>query len=399
MATYAELGIRPVINGVGPATRLGGLPLADEIWQAMRAALDVSVRMDELHVAAGRRIAELVGAPDAFVTSGAAAALAMATTAAMTHGDPALLDRLPDVDGMPNEVIIQADHCDPYDRSVEAVGARILVAGYPGTTHPGEIERLISDRTAAMLYRPGRHGDLVDLATMGRIGAAAGIPVIVDAAVGVPPIGNVAAMFSDGASAIAVSGGKGLRGPQSAGLLLGVPALIADVGLAHWDMDEIAALWHNPHPAASGAERSAITPPRHGVARAMKVGREQIMGMLTAVERYVAAPAADEQAGIDELTAARAGLAQIPSIDVTQAHHAALDVPRLIVDFSASGADVFEVTRRLREGEPRVFLGEGAIDRQQLHVNPMALLPGDGHRIARRVAAIIDDLERERTVA
>ncbi|GMA95398.1 hypothetical protein GCM10025881_22220 [Pseudolysinimonas kribbensis] len=315
-------GLRPIVNGVGPATRLGGLPLADEVWDAMRAAFRHPVRLDELQAAAGARLSALLEIPACYVTSGAAAALHLATTIALTQGDEAAIDRLPVVVGARSTVVIQKAHRDPYDRAVEQAGARLLEIGYPASSHPGELERVLDESVAAVLFRPGRSGDLLSLAETAAIAHAHGIPVIVDGALHVPPVDRLRRFLADGADLIAVSGGKGFRGPQASGLLCGTADWVSLAGVHQQDMDERPTTWSPAVP------RTSPTPPRHGPSRPMKVGREQLVGLVAAVERYLRDPGADELPGIAELDRAEETLGAA-GLAVERLRDDALDVPML----------------------------------------------------------------------
>jgi len=387
--SYELLGLRRVVNGVGPATRLGGLPLHPDVLTAMGEATRHNVRMDHLQDAAGRRLAALLDVPACYVTSGAAAALTLATAAAMAGDDPRLIDRLPEP-GPRHEVVVQLAHRDPYDHAVTAAGARLVTVGYPGSTHPDELARALTPATAAVLWRPGRDGDLLALRTCAEIAHRHGVPVIVDGALFVPPVDRLRSFLADGADLVAVSGGKGLRGPQASGLLCGRPDLVAAVGLHHQDMDERVGTW--PHPGRSAHTRP--DPPRHGIGRGMKVGREQLMGLLAAVERYLADPGRDDRPGIAELDAVAAALAGHPAVAVGRHHDAGLDVPVLHLDLTATGLPVDEVVRRLATGDPWVALGEEAAWRGVLTVNPMALGEGDGAVLAAAVVAAVDGRTR-----
>lgn len=383
---YDHLGMRTVLNAVGPATRLGGLPLHPEVWQAMQESLDHSVRMDEFERAAGRRIAELLGVEAAYVTSGASAALYLATAAVMAQGDPARIDRLPDATGMRHRVIIQAAQRDPYDRAVEAAGARIVAIGYPDTTHPGELERAIDDTTAAVLFRPGRNGNLLELPSVCAIAHAAGIPVIVDGALFIPPIQRLRSYLEAGADLVAISGGKGFRGPQGSGLLVGRADLVDVVGLHHQDMDERDTTWPR------GADGVPLTPPRHGIARSMKVGREQIAGLVAAVERYVRDPGADEAAGTRELDIAEKALRDHGGITVHRVHETTLDVPGLHLEVAAAGVAVDAFVKALGAHAEPVFVGESEAWRGVVTLNGMALQPGQGDRLAAALIEVLEEL-------
>lgn len=372
---YEGLGVPRALNGVGPATRLGGLPLHPEVWAAMQESLASPVRMDVFEGAAGRRIAELLGVPAAYVTSGASAAMLLGTAAAMTGGRADLVDRLPDTTGMPRRVIIQAAHRDPYDRAIAATGAVLEVVGYPDSTHPDELERVLGDDVAAVLFRPGKPGNLLSLAQTARIAHAHDIPVLVDGAVHAPGLGRLRGLFDDGADLVALSGGKGFRGPQASGLLLGRPDLIAAVGAQHQDMDERLSTWP-PGLAAGG-----LTPPRHGPGRPMKVGREQIAGLLAALERYVRDPGGDEAPGIAELAEAERVLRD-GGAEVSRHHDAALDVPALHVRIGDDTDAVDALVLALAARPTPVYVGESEAWRGVVTINPMALREGDGAALA-----------------
>jgi L-seryl-tRNA(Ser) seleniumtransferase len=377
-------GLRPIVNGVGPATRLGGLPLADEVWEAMRAVFRHPVRLDELQVAAGARLSALLGVPACYVTSGASAALHLATTIALTRGDEAAIDHLPFPAGARTTVVIQKAHRDPYDRAVEQAGARLLEIGYPGSTHPGELARVLDETVAAVVFRPGRHGDLLPLSEVAAIAHAHDVPVIVDGALHTPPVERLQGFLADGADLVAVSGGKGFRGPQASGLLCGTADWVPLAGVHQQDMDERPSTW------APAVARTSPTPPRHGPSRPMKVGREQLAGLVAAVERYLRDPGADERPGIAELDRAEAAL-RAAGVDVERVHDDALDVPTLRISAPGgrSGADA--VARALTARPRPVILGEAEAWDGVLTVNPMGLLPGHGGLLA---AAVIETVDR-----
>lgn len=396
MGIYDDLGVRPVINGVGPATRLGGLPVAAPVWAAMQEAMQVSVRISALQAAAGHRLSELLGVPSCYVTSGAAAALTLATAVALTGTDPARVDALPNTVGMPNRVIIQRAQRDPYDHAVTATGAELVEIGYPHTTHTNELERAIDERTAAVLVRPGAPGNLLTLKTISEIAHAHGIPVIVDGALRVPPIDRLQQFFADGADLVAVSGGKKFRAPQATGFLCGKPELIAAVALHHQDMDEREQTWLSGERDGTASPWFDASPPRHGIGRSMKVGREQIAGLVAAVDRYVNAPGEDDRAGLAELDILEARLARVPAIAVTRGFEESLDVPVLHLDVTAAGVEIDSLIRALATGDPSIAVGEDHAWRGVLTVNPLALLPGDGDRFADTVASTIDRLVADR---
>lgn len=387
MTVYDDLGVPTVLNGVGPATRLGGLPLHPEVWTAMQEAVAQSVRMDVLQQAAGRRLAELLGVPGVYVTSGASAALFLATAATMARGRAEHIDQLPRTEGMRHKVVIQSAHRDPYDHAITSVGATLVEIGYPESTHPGELERVLDDEVAAVVFRPGRHGNLLSLEDTARIAHAHGIPVIIDGAMFVPPIERLQAFFAAGADLVAVSGGKGLRGPQASGLLCGRPEFIDVIALYHQDMDERDVTWLPNHDAT---ER--MTPPRHGSGRPMKVGREQIAGLLTAVERYVRDPGGDERAGTEQLGEVERVLGESGILPFSRVQDPALDVPYLQLDVRAAGVEVDDVVLALARRSTPAYVGEGEAWRGVLTVNAMALTEGQGAALAAALVEVVQGL-------
>ena len=155
MAFADELGLRPVINAVGPATRLGGLPLSDGVQAAMRAAGERNVRMDELQEAAGGRLAELLGVPAVYVTSGASAGLTLAAAVCVAGDDLELTDALPQISGPRRRVLVQRGHRDPYDHALTAAGVTLTEIGYASSTREDELTREFDGTVAAVLWRPG----------------------------------------------------------------------------------------------------------------------------------------------------------------------------------------------------------------------------------------------------
>jgi L-seryl-tRNA(Ser) seleniumtransferase len=380
---YAELGLRPIINAVGPATRLGGLPLSPAVLAAMADALTANVRMDELEEAAGAELAQLLGVPAVYVTTGASAALTLAVASCAAGSDPGAIEALPH-GAAGRRVIIQHAHRDPYDHAITAVGVTMTEIGYPGSTYAAELVRELDDSVVAVLWRPGREGELLPLRVVAELSHAAGVPVVVDAAMDVPPLSRLQQMVADGADLIAISGGKTFRGPHTSGLLCGRPDLVTTVGLHQQDMDIRSQTWQPSE--ISGAHPLMG---RHGLGRGMKVGREQIAGLLAAVREYVAEPTRWDLHYAAELAGCAAEVASCPTLKVYPDRNEHLDVPVLSIDFRDAPIDVDAVVRLLDTGEPRIHIGEDGAWRDILVVNPMALGAGEGVRVGRRIADIV----------
>ena len=360
-----------VVNGVGPATRLGGLPLHREVLEAMGRATAVPMRMARLERAAGEHVSRLLDVEAAYVTSGAFSALVLATAAAIAGDDATIADTLPHPVVPRVEVVIQAAHRDPYDRAVEVAGGRVVTIGYPGSTHVRELEAAIGERTAAVLFRPGHAGNHVPLDVVCEIAHARGVPVIVDGALHVPPLRTLTEYFRDGADMVALSGGKVFRGPQASGLLCGRAEWIERVGVHHQDMDEREATW----PEAGGR---FTAPPRHGVARGSKVGREQLVGLVTAIERFLTAGDLDADEGVAALREAY-GLLQASGLSVRWVDRSVLGSPEVLLHLG-DRADRF--VDALRALPLPVFVEEGSVWRGEVSINAIALSAPDGIRIA-----------------
>jgi len=253
---YASLGVRPVINGRGTITIIGGCRILPEVEKAMQEATLDYVEIDELMNAVGDRLGVLTGAESGLVTTGATGALIIATTGIITGGDPDKLWQLPDLNEMKNEVIIPKYSWTAYESAVRGVGVKMITV-----ENRKELEAAFGPRTAMVLVLAGAQSmkgslSVKEIATLAK---PRGVPILVDAAAEGLPVPNP--HISLGADLVAYSGGKYLSGPQCAGLLIG-------------RKDLIKAAW-------------VTSAPHHGFARGYKVGREEILGMLTAVEMWM----------------------------------------------------------------------------------------------------------------
>jgi seryl-tRNA(Sec) selenium transferase len=243
MKVYTRLGLRPIINASGTYTHLGGSLLPEEVIDAMNDAAKHYVPIRDLVTATGERIAQLTGAPGALVTTGAAGSIFVGTAACIAGDDPEKMKRLPFTDGMKNEVVVQPLHVAGWTRQCEAAGARLTVAEYKD-----QMERAINGRTAMLYFLiadkhfganrdvPNAAGGKVSLEECIEISKKTRIPILVDAAAELPPAINLSYYTRLGADLVAFSGGKGLRGPQNAGLLLG-----------RRDLVEMAAKFQSPY--------------------------------------------------------------------------------------------------------------------------------------------------------
>jgi len=357
---YTKLGIKPLINGQGTYTSLGGSIMPPEVVQAMAEAAGWFIPISELQEKVGARIASLLVVPAAMVTAGAASAISIATAACMTFDKSGAIDRLPDTDGLKNEVIIQKAHKCGYEPQVLLTGAKLV-----WVESRAELDRAFNARTAMMFFL-NRHEPLGQIKREQWIqtGRQHRIPLFNDAAADIPPPGRFSEYLRQGFDLVAFSGGKAMRGPQSSGLLLGRADLIA-------------------------AGRSAISP-HLGIGRAMKVGKEESIGLLAAVERFLKLDHdAEWRTWETKASEIIAVLGKIPGLsarcDVPEiANHA----PHVVLQWSPwhAALSAAEVTSKLLAGDPPIaVLAEGE------HVLRIAVwtLREDEHQVvAKRIAEI-----------
>lgn len=252
---FKELGVKPFINAAGAYSALGGARMRPEVIDAMRYAATHKVKMAELHTAVGERISKLTGCEAAMITSGATASIVLGTAACMTLGDEDKMQRLPDTRGIRNEIIIQSKHRYTYDRALTVAGATLVEV-----ETEEDVRRLANERTAMMFFlKPTHQGDAIPAERYVALAKELNIPSFCDAATTTPPASNVVDGVREGFDLICYSGGKGLRGPYSAGLLLGRKDLVK-----------------------YARENSA--PNDISIGRGMKVSAEEYLGMMVALE-------------------------------------------------------------------------------------------------------------------
>jgi D-glucosaminate-6-phosphate ammonia-lyase len=392
---YQALGVRPLINAAGPQTRFGGAPLPPEVIQAMAEAATVCVRMDELQEAAGRVIAEITGAEAGYVTPGAAAGITLGIAACLARLDVDRMDRLPRTEGMPNEVIVQRAHRNAYDHAVRAAGARFVEVGYlgypgAGGTHPWQIEAAISERTAALYWACIDARGIVPLEEVCQIAHRHNLPVVVDASATLPPVENLRRFIAAGADLVSFSGGKALMGPQASGFLCGRRDLIESVLLQHQDLDVHPETWtYRARYLESGILPG---PPHQGLGRGFKVGKEEIVGLVVALQRFVQRDHAADRARWDRLVrAVLEGVADLPHVRGSSVCPPSQPIPRarLDLDERALGFSAFDAIRRLIDGTPRIAVGEGGAREGALLINPLSLRDEDEAPLVQRLREVL----------
>lgn len=327
---FAELGVKPIINAAGAYTTMTASLMPEEVLDAYRQTAGEYVSLDGLHDAVGKKIAELVGCPAAMVTAGAASAMTLATAGVLTGLDEEKAKRIPiDLRGMKNEVIVQNSHIVGYTHAIINCGVKLVVV-----ESERELIKAINRKTA-MLYFTDEYnleGD-VQYERFVEIGKEHEIPTFIDAAAGIPPRENLWRFTKMGFDLVAISGGKAIRGPQSAGLLMGRKDLIA------------AARFNGP-------------PSADRIGRGMKVNKEEMVAMWIAVERFLKIDYEKEYEAwkmqIDWLKK------QFESIDGLKAEsvipQSPNTVPTLVLTFEkgAFSKTGFEVNKALIDGDPAV---------------------------------------------
>ena len=395
MNVYEQLGVAPIINASGSVTRLGGAPLAPEVLAAFSAAAAESVPLDQLQGAASRIIAEATGAEAGLVTSGAAAGLTLGTAAILAGYDLRRIERLPQLDE-PAEIIVPREQRNGYDHAVRAAGATLVEVGFHEIVagagvrrcEAWEIETAIGPRTVGVLYVHDVHGR-PPLAEVVEVAHRHGLPVLVDAAGELPPRVHLRSIISAGADLVVYSGGKALGGPQASGILCGRRDLIGSAALQMLDMDDHFELWEPP--ANLIDKRRLKGMPRHGIGRAMKVSKEQIVALLTALRRFEQCDHAARQGEMQrQLERIEAGLADVRACCrlIVPADGESFPLLEIAVNEARLGRSAFEVCRRLRHGTPPVYVGHGLLDHGALVIHPL-------HLTDARTSVLIHRLQEE----
>ena len=363
MLTYEALGVRPFINASGTITTLGGSLMPPDVLAAMREAAGAFVDLPDLNVKAGEYLARRIGAEAAFISCGAASGMQLAAAACLTGTNIERVHTLPHTDGWRNEFVISLVGTHTYvHQGMEVCGGRLVRVGSKEAVTTEDLVGGIGEKTAAVVHFLGKQtkDQLREV-----IGGASekGVPVIVDAAAQLPPRSNLTEITGMGASLVVFSGGKGLRGPQCTGLVLGKAEAVEAVRL-------------NASPSSA-------------VGRGMKVGKEEILGLLAAVDRFLkgsdeedrltwawqANCVVDAVRTVEGVTARVLGEGEQPSPDFA---------PRAYVDLPPDRARA--TVEAMRAGDPPVVIrqvGKGIV------VDPMTLMPGEEETVARRLKEVL----------
>ncbi len=360
LVDYASIGVRPLINCKGTYTSLSGSLMLPEVKAAMMAASEQYVVMDELMDCVGRRLAELTGAEWGMITAGCNAAQFGAACACVAGADPEKMALLPDTRNMKNEMVTPLTHRNVYDRAFLMVGVKMI-----GVETVGEMDAAINERTAMLpvLGDQSDRGNIL-LEDIVRLGKKHDVPVMVDAAAERPDVPNI--YLEAGADLVAYSGGKCLRGPQSSGLLLG-----------RKDLCQAAFLNLSPH---------------HSLGRPMKCGKEEIMGLLAAVDLWINGRDHDAEwkEWLRRFEYITEQFSPIPSVktEVVNPTMRSNDAPRLSITWDQVNVKITpgEVAKQLDEGEPRIQMPAG---RNGMTIMSYMMEQGDEIAVAGRLREIL----------
>jgi L-seryl-tRNA(Ser) seleniumtransferase len=359
---FKELGVRPFINAAGTYTSMTASLMPPEVMDAIKYASKHYVMLDELHDRVGERIASLLGCEAAMVTAGAASALTLGTAAVLTGSDRKKIVDLPNLAGMKSEVIVQKSHRFGYDHAVRNCGVRLVEV-----ETAGELEQAINPNTAMMLFYNNNNavGQIRDQEFVA-LGKKHGIPTFNDCAADVPPVENLWKYTKMGFDLVTFSGGKGIRGPQSAGLLLASKPVIA-------------------------AARLNAPPNSESIGRGMKVNKEEMLGMLVALQLFVEKDHAEEGREFDK----RAEIVRTSAVSVpgVQAEifvpEIANHVPhvRISWDAAAKGVTADDVVKALLAGEPSISV---RAEEQRLVVGVWMMRRGEEKVVAKRLREVLE---------
>ena len=361
---FESIGVQPLINCKGTFTIVTGSQSLPEVKQAMLEASKHYVHLDELMNGVGQRLAALTGADWGVVTNGCAAALTHSTAACIAGADPEKLQRLPYLHGLKNEVIAPRHSRNVYDHAIRMLGVKIVEVN-----DLDQLRKAINPRTAMIMVLASPAADREPMSTqsISAIAKEHKVPVLVDAAAEILTIPNK--HLQAGATLVAYSGGKCLRGPQAAGLLLG-------------RKDLVQAAWLH-------------SAPHHAFGRSLKVGKEEIMGMLAAVEAWVKRDyKAEFRTWESWLAAISKTVTAVPGVttEVRQPNSLSNHAPQLVIRWDAAkiGLNGRELEKYLYDSEPRIVLGAAAVQpTSSVTIMPYMMMPEDHKIVAQRLHAVL----------
>ena len=358
---YTRIGVRPFINCTATLTINGGSLTFPEVIAAMEQAAHFHVDLDELMERTSARLAELLHVEWALVTAGTAAALTHATAACLVGTDPEKIQRLPNLEGLKDEVIVPRESRNAYDHAIRTLGVKIVEV-----SNPEELRKAIGPHTAMIELLGNYFGKAdFDLKDVAPIAKERGIPILVDAAADYLIVPNP--YLALGADLVAYSGGKVIRGPQGAGMLVG-------------RKDLVRAAWAN-------------SAPHHAFGRALKVTKEEIIGMLTAVEvwrggRDIEADFREWNRWYAEITERVTKVEGISATVIPPVRGGPFPTLRVSWDMRKFDITAGQIGRKMLEGDPRIMT-QASGDGNSFLIRPVAMKPGEHLIVAQRLLQVI----------
>ena len=364
MATFESLGIKKVINASGNNSRLGSSVLSQEVLHAMNEASKIYVNMNELHLRCGEFIAQITGAEAGLITSGAAGGLLLSAAACITGTNIALISELPKA-AKGKEIIIQKGHRTGYDQAIRTFGVNLIEVGIPYQTYPEQIENAINENTVAILFTFGetvnRNGE-VPLKDVVKIAKKNKIPIIVDGSLINYPFQRLKDCVAMGVDLLVTSGGKHVFGPPGTGFLCGKKDLVEACRLQ--------------------------AGPGYGIGRPLKIGKEEIIGLITALEIYLKRDRdAEHQEWDKKIHYLVSKLNKLSNIEATKTEFDEVDRPvpraRLLFNERKIQRNAYEIAKCLQCSEPSIWVQEFSLREGVILLNPVCLANGEEELIVK----------------
>jgi len=365
-----------IINAAGFSTRVGGSCPAPEVIEAMTYAQSEYFEIDDLLELASRVIAKATDSEAGLVTCGAGAALTLAAAAVLARNDVETMDRLPDVSGLAKtEFIYPTRGPFDYDHPLRLCGAKLKDVEIEITTLEETLESAVGPATAGVVYVWKNRDDGSLIQAIAEACRKRNFPFILDAAMALPPEENLSHLYSLGPNLIAISGGKHLGGPQNSGLLFGDRQLIDSAWIQMVDMDVRSSSWSRQRLID---ENFVSRPPRHGVGRAMKVGKDVILGCMVAVDLYAKRDFAGERARWHDFCRQIVDESKPPSYFTLQKLDQNWTNQYPVVRLQADSASrMIEFRKRLKAEPRKIILGEDESDESLAYLYPICLSEAD----------------------
>ena len=367
---YKKLNITPMINAAGTYTMVGGSRMSEQTLTDMADAARSHVDIKDLQKKVNLRLAEITQNEAAAVCNGAASGLHIAAATCVAQKAKKPFNSLSPSEITDYEIIMFAAHRNPYDWSIRQLGVKLKEVGYPNTMHMStadDLKNAINKKTAGIFFMYSNRGGWIaegglDLESTLKVAAEKGIPVIVDAAAQVPPVENLWKITQMGATAVLFSGGKDLRGPQSSGLIVGKKDFLTTF--------------------------TDINFFNYGIGRMLKTGREEIVGLLSAVEQYVKMDHAKRNTWVENQINNLIELSKNSKLyDIVRAfpNEAGQPMARAEILLKTSDLTLEQLSRSLKDGSPSIFT---FVDLGRLFINPMTLFEGETEQIMDRLKSI-----------